>query len=228
VKVTFRGSNCSYAENNPTQEDILNEWGPWKSWWMDLVKFCLTFGAGAVITVFVLNGIEAKQAAQRVRCQTIIDSKITTLSEFTKSSLIYNEAAYDAWTELYRWREREMTPAMRRYTEDSHENLTIALENVKHRFNEYESVIETLKEFENATYTLWKLYDGFVDLRLDKMETEEFVSQVPRNQLQEQRDVFNKYREEVSRIRSILINKLEKILFKSNYEELCREINIST
>jgi len=112
---------------------------------MNLVKFCLTFAAGAIITVFFLNGIEAKQTAQRVRCQTIIDSKITALSEFSRSSLIYNEAAYDAWTELYRWREREMTPAMRRYTEDSHEDLTIALENIKHRFSEYEALIYSLK-----------------------------------------------------------------------------------
>lgn len=203
----------------------MNEWSPWKSWWMDLLKFGLTFGAGAFVTVFLLNEIEAKQTAQRVRCQTVIDSKISTLSEFSKSSLIYNEASYDAWTELYRWREREMTPAMRRYTEDSHENLTIAIENVKHRFSEYKAVIDSVSEYDASTYKLWRVYDDFVDMRLDRLETEESVPQVPRTQLEDQRDEFEMRKKEAEEYRIKLINILETILFKSGYKELCKEID---
>lgn len=206
----------------------MSEWSPWKSWWMDLVKFSLTFGAGAIVTVFFLNGIEAEQTAKRVRCQTIIESKISALNDFSKSSLIYNEAAYDAWTELYRWRGREMTQAMRRYTENSHEDLTVAVENIKNRFGYSDSVIDLMKNFDSTTYRLWRLYDGFVDSRLDELEFKETASQIPRNQLEEKRREFEEIRKNVSNIRSAIIGELETILYKSSYKDLCREIDVST
>ena len=202
----------------------MDSWSPWKSWWMDLIKFFVTFGVGAMITVLFLNSIEAEQTAQRVRCQTIIDSKLSALNSFSKSSLVYNEAAYDAWTELYRWREREMTGAMRRYTEDAHELLTISVEEIRHRFSGYQTVIETVKDFEGATYRLWRVYDTFVDTRLDRLETEENVPQIPRSGLEAKRGEFDNTRKAVSQIRKKIIEQLEYILYKSSYEDLCTEI----
>lgn len=203
----------------------MESWSPWKLWWMDLVKFIITFGAGALVTVFVLDKIEHKRTAQRVRCQTIIDSKLSALNNFSRSSLGYNEAAYNAWTELYRWRDREMTGAMRRYTEDAHENLTVAVQDISHRFSDYQPVIDNLTAFNKATYKLWRVYDNFVDSRLDRLESEESVPQVPRRDLEAKRDEFNNNREEVSEIRLRIIKQLEKILYKSGYSDLCREID---
>ncbi len=202
----------------------MSSWGPLKSWWMDLLKFFITFAVGALVTVFVLDVIESKRTAQRVRCQTIIDSKISALDNFSKHSLVYSEAAYDAWTELYRWREREMTGAMRRYTEEAHENLTVSLEDVRHRFSDYPKVIDTVTKFEDATYKLWRVYDTFVDSRLDRLETEERVPQIPRASLESQRSEFDDRRKEALTIRAEIIQMLEKILYKSSYSTLCKEI----
>lgn len=202
-------------------------WNPWTTWWMDLLKFSITFSLGAVFTIGILDRLTARRNTEYQRCQTVIDAKTKAANEFAARSLTYREQAYNAWTELYRWRERDLTAPMRRYTEDAKEGLFAAMEDVSRRFADTknkELVQQKVDTVKLASHDLWRVYDTLIDNRLDELEKKETVPQISRSTLEKARPTFESKREVFAQARLDLIELLDQILYSSPFDVLCPKL----
>jgi hypothetical protein len=94
---------------------MVEQWNPWFEWIMDLLKFAITFGVSALMTVLVINRVQERRARQRSRADALFQLQMDALREFRRTAATYEVAALSAYTDIYQWRGGEKTAAMQRY-----------------------------------------------------------------------------------------------------------------
>src|ERR1051325_1017608 len=112
-------------------------WTPWQAWGMDLLKNGIVFAVGALVTVFILNRLEDRRAANRFVSEAAFQMRVSALDDFRRFTLRFCRAAFAAYTDLYQWikvADRTKTETMRRYEEETFEDFTVAIEAVRVRF----------------------------------------------------------------------------------------------
>ena len=145
-------------------------WTPWQAWGMDLLKSGIAFTIGAFVTVFILNRLEDRRAANRFVSEAAFQLRVSALDDFRRFTLRYCRAALAAYTDLYQWilvADRTKTDTMRRYEEETFEDFTVAVEAVRVRFSDIPRCTELLEQLEVANRHRHTIYDVIVDAKLD-------------------------------------------------------------
>jgi hypothetical protein len=141
----------------------MSEWSEKKAWWLDLLKFGITFTLGAFITLVVINRIEEHRAIRRSYTQINDQLKLTALEDFRKHTYKYSEAALDAYVDLKHWRQGDpKTSSMLRYEQEAHDDYLIAVEELRRRFED--DVLDLKKQIdalESVGDEMFTIYDRF-------------------------------------------------------------------
>ena len=180
-------------------------WTPWQAWGMDLLKNGIAFTIGAFVTVFILNRLEDRRAANRFVSEAAFQMRVRALDDFRRFTLRYCRAAIAAYTDLYQWilvPDRTKTDTMRRYEEETFEDFTVAIEAVRERFAEVPRCTELLDQLEVANKERHRLYDVIVDAKLDG-------GTIPPSRPAADRAAFKKALDEVISIREQVLHLLE-------------------
>jgi hypothetical protein len=180
-------------------------WTPWQAWGMDLLKNGIAFTVGAFVTVFILNRLEDRRAANRFVSEAAFQLRVSALDDFRRFTLRYCRAAFAAYTDLYQWitvADRTKTDTMRRYEEETFEDFTVAVEAVRVRFADVPRCTELLEQLEFANRQRHGIYDVIVDAKLDGRI-------VPPSRPAADRAAFKKALDEVMGIREQVLQLLE-------------------
>jgi len=172
---------------------------------MDLLKNGIAFTIGAFVTVFILNRLEDRRAANRFVSEAAFQMRVRALDDFRRFTLRYCRAAIAAYTDLYQWilvPDRTKTDTMRRYEEETFEDFTVAIEAVRERFAEVPRCTELLDQLEVANKERHRLYDVIVDAKLDG-------GTIPPSRPAADRAAFKKALDEVISIREQVLHLLE-------------------
>ena len=180
-------------------------WTPWQAWGMDLLKNGIAFTIGAFVTVFFLNRLEDRRAANRFVSEAAFHMRVRALDDFRRFTLRYCRAAIAAYTDLYQWilvPDRTKTDTMRRYEEDTFEDFTVGIEAVRERFADVPRCTALLDQLEVANTERHRLYDVIVDAKLDGRT-------IPPSRPAADRTAFKKALDEVMKIREQVLHLLE-------------------
>lgn len=146
---------------------MLEHWNPWFGWAMDLLKFAVTFGASAVVTVLIINRIQEQRARERSRAEALFKFQMDALAEFRRAALIYEVSALSAYTDVYQWKGGDKTAAMQNYGVSAYGNYQVALDGLKHRFKDNSDALRFIEELKETHEKRHKIYDELVDIQLD-------------------------------------------------------------
>jgi hypothetical protein len=119
----------------------MSEWSPWKKWWLDVLKFAVTFSLGAFFSVLVLNAISEQRAMEAFQLRKNWERDLQVLDEFREASLLYVQATKGAFAELSRGPEGEL---VQQWKGPMHSRFLLALEGVNNRFSMRDSSIAGL------------------------------------------------------------------------------------
>lgn len=111
------------------------EWSDRKKWWMDIIKYSVTFFLGALATILFLDDREDQREKNRKAWEAEFILKKDEIYDLDKSAHLYSAAATDAFVELYNHDPKKPgeTLAMRRYENVTYDNFTFAIERIKRR-----------------------------------------------------------------------------------------------
>ena len=141
----------------------MKSWSPWKSWWLDLLKFGITFFIGAVMTITVLDTLEERRSNRVFVARKAWERDVATVEEFRAASLQYVQATEDAMAEASQRRADAQNEIVRRWKEDAHDRILLSLETINDRFsNRSNQVGANLREIEELQRVL---YAEFQELR---------------------------------------------------------------
>lgn len=112
----------------------MNDWSPRKQWWMDVLKFCITFILGALLTVTIINKFESCRAKQEFIWKRQYESNLRIYQDFTKYSLLYHRMAVDAYSDVTKRKKREESENIERFLTEANHNLQLVLESVEQNF----------------------------------------------------------------------------------------------
>lgn len=182
-------------------------WSPGREWWMDLLKYVITFILGATATVLVLDRIEENRINKRTQIQATYQLRLNALNDFRLYTLAYNDAALDAYVDLYTWHDRNnKTPAMSKYEHEAQSNYRAAIDQVRDRFANIPDVIKLLTELDtNNQKRHERTYDQLVDSMIDYGE---------RPDAEAHRDEFSDYQDKFMKNRQRIISMLESFLLQ--------------
>ena len=143
------------------------EWSPWFSWWMDLVKFAVTFGTSALLTVFVVNRYQNRRARRQARAEALFHMEMAALTAFRQAMANYEVAAAAAYTDVYQWSGGDKTPAMQRYEGQALGDALSAIGGLHDRFRHHQQILDELDRLWELHGKRHALYDAIVDYQLD-------------------------------------------------------------
>lgn len=139
-----------------------NDWSPWRKWWMDILKSTVVFTVVAVLTYFIVDQFQYERAARR-----------DALTHFREASFHYQEAALDAYVELYslyRQEDVDIRPkgeSMLRYETAAYDDFRLSVENVRTRFGTNTEIENRLDELTRVNDARHEIYDQLFDLKVD-------------------------------------------------------------
>jgi hypothetical protein len=110
----------------------MKDWNPWKAWWLDVLKFTITFSLGAVFTVSVLNKIDEERSLRSFQWRKCWERDLQVSDEFREASLLYVQATKGAFTEISGGHKGEL---VKKWTGQAHSRFLLSLETVDDRFN---------------------------------------------------------------------------------------------
>ena len=101
---------------------------------MDVLKFCITFILGALLTVTIINEFEGCRAKQEFIWKKRYESNLRIYQDFTKYSLLYHRMAVDAYRDVTQRKKREESENIERFLTEANSNLQLVLESVEQNF----------------------------------------------------------------------------------------------
>ncbi len=82
-----------------------NKWGPIKEWWMDPLKFSITFIIATSVTIFLVNRAAEERVEELERKILVLQAQIgwstAVIHDFIKASIAYSHATYDMYKSVY-------------------------------------------------------------------------------------------------------------------------------
>jgi hypothetical protein len=76
------------------------EWSDTKKWWMELFKTFVTFTAGALVSLLVIERIQHSRAVVKAKEDAFYKVRVRSLADFRESAVTYDRAGYSAFTDL--------------------------------------------------------------------------------------------------------------------------------
>lgn len=140
----------------------MTSWSPWKSWWLDVLKFGITFFLGALMTITVVDTLQERRAERTYAARIAWERDVATIEEFRAASLLYVQASEDALAQASRGLGHPDNEIVRRWRKNGHDRMLLAIEIVEDRFSHHSGVAAALHEFED---TMNQLYGEFLELR---------------------------------------------------------------
>lgn len=186
------------------------QWSPWFSWFMDLAKFAITFGATAIVTLYGINRVQERRARRQNRAEALFQLQMDALREFRRAAVTYEVAALSAYTDVYQWKGGDKTPAMQKYENTAFGDLNSALDGLEIRFKDGGNTVEKVKKLREIHETRHKIYDNLVDPQLDTDEEHDLWLSA-----NEKRDEFDALLNEAKEIRKHLITAVEENILKA-------------
>ena len=128
----------------------MKSWGPWKAWWLDVLKFVVTFAFGAVLTIAILNDLEDERAIRSFQWTKAWERDLDVLEEFRKASLLYVQAAEGALADVSRGKDPHDIASVREWRGPANDRFLLSLEAIEIRFvAKEESVAPLLAKMKN-------------------------------------------------------------------------------
>lgn len=141
----------------------MNSWSPWKSWWLDILKFGITFFLGAVMTITVIDTLEERRSERVFKATKAWERDLSILEEFRVASLKYVQATEGAMAEASMCRADAHNVIVRNWKDEAHDRILLSLETVKDRFSyRSDQIAKNLSAIEKSMHVL---YAEFLDLR---------------------------------------------------------------
>ena len=188
---------------------IAEQWSPWFGWWMDLLKFALTFGLSALATVLIINRVEERRAKRRSRDDALFQLQMDALREFYRTAITYEVAAGSAYTDLYQWRSKEKTAAMQRYENEDYTQYSAALDRLEYLYDRYlrrdGAALVLIEELRSRHEERHLIYDALVDYQLDSEAGDLDLW----SEAEERREEFDYQLNEAKRLRQEIISVVE-------------------
>ena len=177
-------------------------WSEWTSWSMDLLKWIITFLLGALLSYFVVDRLQETRLKERAKTDALFRLRLDAIQQFQRALATYDVAALSAYTDLYQWRGKTKTSSMEWYERQAYSGWLVALDDLAKRFPESVSVKKNLTALREANSKRHRLYDRWVDVRLDGSDT------TPIAPAQTRAD-FNALSEEITSLRAEVISEIE-------------------
>lgn len=138
----------------------MEPWSHWKAWWLDILKFAVTFLIGAILTIMVLHEIEEARSIRSFQWRKSWERDLEVLEGFRKASLFYVKAAEAALAEVSRGPEGEDVREWRGRADDQ---FLLSLEEVELRFGRRAPQVTELIKAMKEKYRM--LYEEYLRLR---------------------------------------------------------------
>lgn len=180
------------------------QWNPWFAWFMDLIKFAITFSVSAALTLLLIDRVQNNRAGKRLKQNTLIQMQLSSLREFRLASTSYEVTSLAAYTDIYQWKSKEKTAAMQKYENDSYGYFLGTVEGLKTQFRNNKDIqeqINSLLEIHNQRHLL---YDHLIDTQLSSQEILELWEQAHLNRIQ-----FDSFLEQAKTIKNSMIISIE-------------------
>jgi hypothetical protein len=171
---------------------------------MDLVKFMITFGVTALVTVFGLDRIQERRARQQHRADVLFQLEMDALQEFRQAIVAYEVAALSAYTDIYQWKGGDKTPTMRHYEVTAFGDLNAALDGLEIRFKDSHYAMDMVQRLHRTHSERHEIYHQLVVEQLDSDEEREMWLPA-----WNQRKGYDKLLENAKDLRRNLIEALE-------------------
>ena len=177
-------------------------WSELTKWSMDLLKWIITFLLGALLSYFVVDKLQETRLRERAKTDALFRLRLDTTQQFQRALATYDVAALSAYTDLYQWRGKAKTSSMEWYERQAYSGWLVAVDDLAKRFPENESVNKNLATLREANTKRHRLYDDWVDVRLDGTDTTPIM---PRDT----RTAFNALSDQMARLRAQIISEIE-------------------
>ena len=142
-------------------------WSDHKKWWMDLLKWVITSVFAVLGSYFVMDRLQDTKQDARNRADAAFRLEIASLQDFQSALATYEVAAVTAYTDLYQWRGKDKTAGMEWYERQAYAGLLLALADADNRFKTVAGLPDLLTSLRADIDRRHRLYDRWVDLRLD-------------------------------------------------------------
>lgn len=184
----------------------MNDWSDIQKWRMDLLKSAISFTVAAVVSLFIIDTVQANRAQEKARAEAYYATRLKALEDFRASTVAYDLAAHTAYAELYQWKSKVKTPAMLRYEQEAYPSWWLSIENIQHLFPTHVADAQTLAAKGQERHSM---YDRLVDKRLDTTGVAAIDPWSTRKE-------FNELSESMRKARTELIAKLQGSMFPSS------------
>jgi hypothetical protein len=184
-------------------------WGEWTKWWMDLLKWVITFLLGAVLSFFVVDRLQEKRLKERAKADAMFRLRLDALQQFQRALATYDVAALSAYTDLYQWRGKTKTSSMEWYERQAYSGWLVAVDDLDKRFPTCESIQQKLAALRKANAERHRLYDRWVDKRLDGSDTTPITPAETRGQ-------FDTLSGQIAGLRADVIDKIEDSVLRDS------------
>ena len=165
----------------------MSDWSPRKQWWMDVLKFCITFILGALLTVTIINEFEGCRAKQEFIWKKQYESNLRIYQDFTKYSLLYHRMAVDAYSDVTKRKKREESENIERFLTEANNNFQLVLESVEQNFGK-PLELKKLRIDYDGIFTEYKRTYSFIHFNKEELPDAEL-----NNRLQEFREVADHF-----------------------------------
>ena len=182
-------------------------WSETKKWWMDLIKWTVTFFLGALLSYFIVDKLEDQRLQKRAKEDASFRLKLSSAQEFQRALASYDVAAVSAYTELYQWKGKLKTPAMEWYERQAYAGWIIAIEDIEKRFASDKSIQQAISELRSANKERHIIYDHWVDHRLDNADNTPIDPKSTREK-------FNDLSKKIAQLRGEIVEKIEGLILK--------------
>jgi hypothetical protein len=186
---------------------------------MDLMKSILSFTVIACLTYLIVDDLQYQRDRERAQLVEAGLARRAAIDEFRSSSLRYQEAALDAFVDLYPlYRRQETNPspthevkstAMLRYEGIAYDDYLLSLEAVRAEFSGCVALEPLLVEMKALNDARHRIYDHLFDLKADGFISFEYNPSSKRAEFDQRHAAFSGKRRQA-------LDQLGRCLAKSN------------
>jgi len=99
----FWNTECFGFQTTYSKKKVsdMTDWPPSKKWWMDVLKFCITFILGALLTVTAINNCEDQRAKQQFRWKKQHESNLRIYEDFKKARSLSDYYLFSTTAYIY-------------------------------------------------------------------------------------------------------------------------------
>jgi len=133
----------------------MNSWSSGKTWWMDLLKFMITFFIAALLTVTIINKCEDRRGKRQFIQNKRFENNLRIYQDFKKYSLLYYRSAVDAYADMIKRKKREDSENIERFLTEANDNFRLVLESVEENFGKPDELGD-VKKYRDGIFTEYK------------------------------------------------------------------------